>query len=151
MQLTENFSLAELTRSSTADRLGIDNTPSDEQIRNLRAVCEHVLQPIRDSFKKPVNVSSGLRVLELNRAIGSSDTSQHVKGQAVDFEIWGVSNHTLAKWVVDNLVFDQLILEFYVKGVPNSGWVHCSYTTEENRKKVGTILKGSGYTSGLIL
>ena len=150
-QLTENFSLAELTRSSTADRLGIDNTPDDEQTRNLRAVCEHVLQPIRDSFKKPVNVSSGLRVLELNRAIGSNDTSQHTKGQAVDFEIWGVSNHTLAKWIQDNLLFDQLILEFYQRGVPNSGWVHCSYVVGDNRKKVGTIIKGSGYVGGLVL
>jgi zinc D-Ala-D-Ala carboxypeptidase len=77
MKLTQNFSLSELTRSQTATRRGIDNQPNDEQLANLVALCECVLQPIRDHFKTSVRISSGLRVPELNAAIGGSTTSDH--------------------------------------------------------------------------
>jgi len=136
MKLTENFSLNELTKSQTAERKGIDNTPSTEHQENLKSLCEMILQPIRDHFGQVVSVSSGYRSPELCVAIGSSTKSQHAKGQASDFEIFGISNKELADWINENLDYDQLILEYW-KGEdePNSGWVHCSYTNGSNRKQ----------------
>ena len=92
MKLSNNFSLNELTRSQTAERKGIDNTPSPEHQENLKLLCTHILQPIRDHFGKVVTVSSGYRSPALCEAIGSKTTSQHAKGQAADFEIFGLSN-----------------------------------------------------------
>ena len=127
MKLTENFSLNELTKSQTAERKGIDNNPSAEHQENLKSLCEMILQPIRDHFGQVVSVSSGYRSQDLCVAIGSSTQSQHAKGQASDFEIFGISNKELADYIDQNLDYDQLILEYW-KGEdePNSGWVHCS-------------------------
>ena len=147
MKLTENFSLNELTKSQTAERKGIDNTPSTEHQDNLKSLCEMILQPIRDHFGQVVSVSSGYRSPELCVAIGSSTQSQHAKGQASDFEIFGVSNKELADWIDQNLDYDQLILEYW-KGEdePNSGWVHCSYTNGNNRKQYLRAYKENGST-----
>jgi len=147
MKLTENFSLNELTKSQTAERKGIDNTPSAEHQENLKSLCEMILQPIRDHFVQVVSVSSGYRSPELCVAIGSSTQSQHAKGQASDFEIFGVSNKELADWINENLDYDQLILEYW-KGEdePNSGWVHCSYTNGSNRKQYLRAYKENGST-----
>ena len=147
MKLTENFSLNELTKSQTAERKGIDNTPSAEHQENLKSLCEMILQPIRDHFGQVVSVSSGYRSPELCVAIGSSTQSQHAKGQASDFEIFGVSNKELADWIDENLDYDQLILEYW-KGEdePNSGWVHCSYTNGNNRKQYLRAYKENGST-----
>ena len=147
MKLTENFSLNELTKSQTAERKGIDNTPSAEHQENLKSLCEMILQPIRDHFGQVVSVSSGYRSPELCVAIGSSTQSQHAKGQASDFEIFGVSNKELADWIDQNLDYDQLILEYW-KGEdePNSGWVHCSYTNGNNRKQYLRAYKENGST-----
>ena len=147
MKLTENFSLNELTKSQTAERKGIDNTPSTEHQDNLKSLCEMILQPIRDHFGQVVSVSSGYRSQELCVAIGSSTQSQHAKGQASDFEIFGVSNKELADWIDENLDYDQLILEYW-KGEdePNSGWVHCSYTNGNNRKQYLRAYKENGST-----
>ena len=147
MKLTENFSLNELTKSQTAERKGIDNTPSTEHQENLKSLCEMILQPIRDHFGQVVSVSSGYRSPELCVAIGSSTQSQHAKGQASDFEIFGVSNKKLADWINENLDYDQLILEYW-KGEdePNSGWVHCSYTNGNNRKQYLRAYKENGST-----
>jgi zinc D-Ala-D-Ala carboxypeptidase len=136
MKLTENFSLNELTKSQTAERKGIDNTPSPEHQENLKSLCEMILQPIRDHFGQVVSVSSGYRSPELCVAIGSSTKSQHARGEACDFEIFGVSNKELADYINEHLDYDQLILEYW-KGEdePNSGWVHCSYTNGSNRKQ----------------
>ena len=112
MILSENFSLDELTKSQEAIRLGIDNTPDDEQIGNLILLCKNILQPIRNHFGKVVSVSSGYRSAALCEAIGSSSKSQHTKGQAADFEIFGMANKDLADWIVQNLDYDQCILEF---------------------------------------
>ena len=109
MKLSKNFSLKELLRSDTAIRLGIDNTPNQEQLINLTHLAIFILQPVRDQHGS-TTVNSGLRVLELNRAIGSSDNSQHAKGQAADIECAAISNLELAKWIRDNLDFDQVIL-----------------------------------------
>ena len=151
-KLSANFSVSELTRSQTATRKGIDNNPNDEQLSNLRALCENVLQPIRDHFGKPVRISSGLRVPELNAAIGGSTTSDHCKGMAADIEIPGVDNKELAEWIGANLEFRQLILEFYT-GDPESGWVHVSYDYNDNKQQVMTATKREGktvYLPGLI-
>ena len=126
MQLTANFSLKELTASQTAERKGIDNTPSAEHQENLKSLCTHVLQPIRDHFSRVVSVSSGYRSPALCEAIGSKSTSQHARGEAADFEIFGISNKELADWIHYNTNYDQLILEYWKESDPNSGWVHCS-------------------------
>ena len=146
MQLSNNFSLAELTKSQTATRKGIDNTPSDTHIQNLIHLAESVLQPVREHFGKPVMISSGYRSPALCEAIGSSTKSQHARGEAADFEIHGVDNKELATWISKNTTFDQLILEFYDEGDPNSGWVHCSAVTEGPRKQVLRASKVEGRT-----
>tara|TARA_R100000995_G_scaffold33319_1_gene14989 strand:- start:939 stop:1394 length:456 start_codon:yes stop_codon:yes gene_type:complete len=136
MRLSKHFTLQELIKSSTAERRGIKNVPERAEIESLRLVCDNILEPVRQHFEVPMAPSSGYRCLELNRAIGSGDTSQHVKGQAVDFEIPGLANQVLANWIMENVDYDQLILEFYRQEDPNSGWVHCSYDNkEENRKE----------------
>ena len=147
MKLSPNFSLNALTKSQTAERKGIDNTPSAEHQENLKSLCTHVLQPVRDHFGQVVSVSSGYRSPELCTAIGSKITSQHAKGEAADFEIFGVSNKELADWIHYNLNYDQLILEYW-KGEddPNSGWVHCSYSENQKRRQYLKAVKVDGRT-----
>jgi hypothetical protein len=135
MELSKSFTLNELTKSQEATRLGIDNTPSEEHIENLKILCENILQPIRDFYGMPVSVSSGYRSAALCEAVGSSSKSQHTKGQAADFEIFGITNKDLADWITTNLDYDQCILEFWNPNEPNSGWVHCSYNSAGNRKQ----------------
>ena len=146
MQLSTNFSLLELTKSQTAERKDIDNTPSTEHQENLESLCTHVLQPIRDHFSRVVSISSGYRSEALCLAIGSKITSQHAKGQAADFEIYGLSNQELANYIKENLDYDQLILEYWKKEDPNSGWVHCSYNVNVNRKQYLKAYKENGRT-----
>lgn len=147
MKLSKNFSLQEMTKSQTALRRGIDNTPTPDKIDPLTMLCEKVLQPVRDHFDRPVTITSGYRSPELCMAIGSKPTSQHTKGQAADFEVPGVSNMEVAKWISENLEFDQLILECYTGG--NTGWIHCSYV-HEPRKELLTYDRVNGYRKGLI-
>ena len=126
MNLSRNFTLQELTKSDTAIRKGIDNNPNADQVEKLKLLCERVLQPVRDHFGR-VKVTSGFRSPELCAAIGSSVNSQHAKAEAVDFEVIGVDNAEVADWIYKNIRTDQLILEFYTPGEPNSGWIHASY------------------------
>ena len=126
MNLSRNFTLQELTKSDTAIRKGIDNNPNADQVEKLKLLCERVLQPVRDHFGR-VKVTSGFRSPELCAAIGSSVNSQHAKAEAVDFEVIGVDNAEVADWIYINIRTDQLILEFYTPGEPNSGWIHASY------------------------
>jgi len=133
MKLTANFTLDELVKSQTATRKDINNMPNPDQIENLKALAVNILQPVRSHFDKPLIISSGFRCAELCIAIGSSINSQHAKGEAADFEIWGTSNEELAKWIKSELEYDQLILEFWSEENPNSGWVHCSYSRDHNR------------------
>ena len=146
MKLSENFSLSELTKSQTAERKGIDNTPSPTHQENLKSLCEMILQPVRDHFGRVVSISSGYRSPELCTAIGSKITSQHAKGQAADFEIFGVSNKTLADYIDSELHYDQLILEYWKESDPNSGWVHCSFSAGNNRKQYLRAYKENGKT-----
>ena len=126
MNLTRNFTLQELIKSDTAIRKGIDNNPNADQVEKLKRLCENVLQPVRDHFGR-VKITSGFRSPELCVAIGSSVNSQHAKAEAADFEVIGVDNAEVADWVYTNCRPDQLILEFYTPGEPNSGWIHASW------------------------
>ena len=153
MHLTKNFTLEELTKSETALRFDLDNEPNDEQLANLVALCECVLQPVRDHFGKGVKVNSGLRTPEVNAKVGGSKTSDHCKGMAADIEIPGIANAELAQWITENLEFRQVILEFYTPGIPDSGWVHVSYNSGDNKKQVLTATKQNGktvYLTGLV-
>ena len=145
MNLSRNFTLQELIKSDTAIRKGIDNNPNADQIEKLKVLCERVLQPVRDHFGR-VKVTSGFRSPELCAAIGSSVNSQHAKAEAVDFECVGVDNAEVADWVYTNCRTDQLILEFYTPGEPNSGWIHCSYTPDQPRKQFLHAYKSEGKT-----
>lgn len=136
--MTPHFKLAEFTKSQIASRLGIDNTPPELVKRRLKALAERILEPVRKHFGRPVRISSGYRCLALNKAIGSKTSSQHVRGEAADFEIPGIPNIEVACWIRDNLEKDQLILEFWEQGDPHAGWIHCSYS-ENNRNMVLTI------------
>jgi len=149
MNLTANFSLHELSKSETALRMGFDNTPDAEATENLRLLCEKVLQPVRDHYGKGVKVNSAYRSPESNAAVGGSKTSDHCKGMAADIEIPGVANADLAQWIMDNLEYTQLILEFYTPGIPDSGWVHVSYDPNNLKKQELTATKVAGKTTYL--
>lgn len=156
--LSPHFSLAELTASATARQIGDPNQPGKAALECLRDLCAHVLEPVRVHFGKPVRVNSGFRALRVNRAVGSSDSSQHLLGQAADIEIEGVSNAELARWIRDNIDFDQLILEAYRPGVAGSGWVHVSWRAfnrrgRKDKRGVLTMTLGSHgpiYSSGIV-
>jgi len=145
-KLTEHFALEEMTVSPTAKRLGIPNTPTAEHVENMRYCCEKILEPVRAKFG-PVTINSSYRAPLVNKAVGGSKTSQHVNGQAIDFEVKGVSNKVVADWVADNLEFDQVILEFYTAGDKNSGWVHASIKKGGGNRKqrlIATKSKAGG-------
>lgn len=128
MKLSKNLSLAEVTKSNTAKRLGIDNIPDDWTTENLRKTAEHIFQPLRDAFRCPIYVSSGYRSAELNTAIGGSRRSQHVEGRALDLDadVFGrCTNGDIFRWILNNLTFDQLIWEFGDDDNPD--WVHVSF------------------------
>jgi hypothetical protein len=144
MLLSENFTLDELTKSQEAIRLGISNEPNEEHITNLILLCKNILQPVRNHFKIPVSISSGYRSAALCEAIGSSSTSQHTRGEAADFELFGIHNREVSDWIVKNLDYDQCILEFWTPNDPNSGWIHCSYNDAGNRKSYLNAQKLNG-------
>ena len=145
MQLSRNFSLQELIKSDTAVRKGIDNNPNADQIEKLKGLCENILQPVRDHFGR-VKVTSGYRSVDLCMAIGSSANSQHAKAEAADFECIGVDNAELFDWIKNNLTPDQLILEYYTPGEPNSGWIHCSWVEGTPRASFLHAYRSEGKT-----
>ena len=152
IRVSKNFALSEMVKSATAERLNVDNSPSDIHLVNLTHLAIHILQPVRDQFGV-ITINSGYRSPALNAKVGGSKTSQHCNGQAADFESFSTPNPDLAKWIANNLEFDQLILEFHDGVNPNSGWVHCSYNLMGNRKKIMTALKtksGVQYKNGFV-
>jgi hypothetical protein len=152
-QLTKNFSLAEMVKSETALRHGMENKPGPDELNNLLQLCANVLQPVRDHYQKGVKVNSGYRSPDVNAKVGGSRTSDHTRGMAADIEIPGVPNADLASYIRDNLQFTQLILEFYTPGVPDSGWVHVSYNEQDLKKQVLTATRKDGktvYLPGLV-
>ena len=148
MQLSKHFKLIEFEKSMTATRFGIKNKAGSGEIKNLTDLCYGVLEPTRAKFDKSIIISSGYRSEELCEAIGSKKTSQHTKGQAVDFEIAEVSNLEVALWISNNCDFDQLILEYWNDEEPNAGWIHVSFVEGSNRKQILTF-DGKNYTNGL--
>lgn len=121
MRLTEHFTLDEMTKSSFAKRHGLDNTPGEDEIANLRRLCETILQPLRDYLGRPIIVSSGYRSLEVNRGVGGSKTSDHMDGRAADFEVHGMTVQSVIRTIIGrNYPFDQLIDEF------DGAWCHVS-------------------------
>ena len=125
MRLTEHFTLEELSLSETARRLGIDNTPTASVTASLKALCLNVLEPLRIAWGAPVVVTSGYRCKALNRAVGSKDTSQHVKGEAADIRTLSDSpkdNRRLYGLIKElGLPVDQCINEY------GYNWIHVSY------------------------
>ena len=126
------FTMKELTKSSTADKLGIDNTPTPEASVSLSNLVTHVLDPLREMYGKPITVNSGYRCPKLNAAVGGAKTSQHMRGEAADITAGSkTENKKLFELIRDNLPFDQLIDE------SNYSWVHVSYvSTSKNRKQI---------------
>ena len=139
MQLTKNFSLEELTKSETAIRLGISNAPSEEEIKNLHALCENVLQPLREHYDLPIVFNSGFRCADVNHRIGGSSTSQHVKGMAADFIIPSIDLKKIYKTIADSFEYDQLIYEF-------GSWIHVSFSAQHNRKQNLIATKNNSVT-----
>lgn len=148
IMLSAHFSLAEFTKSQAAIRKGIRNDPPPAAIAAMQLLCAKVLEPVRAHFRRPVKISSGYRSPTLNRAIGGAASSQHVKGEAADFEVPGVSNLEVAQWMMRQLNYDQLILEFYHPGQPNSGWVHASYREPYRNQEL--TFDGRRYLTGLV-
>jgi hypothetical protein len=150
--VSPHFTLEELVHSDYALRHGIDNATADPGIiRALTALALNVLEPIRAHYGLPFAPTSGFRCPELNRAINGAANSQHMVGEAADIVLPGMTRLELAQWIEHSLDFDQLILECYIPGEPNSGWVHCSYrSTGGNRKELLTYTaKGHQYLRGL--
>jgi hypothetical protein len=148
MKISTHLNLAELTRSDSAKRHGIDNTPTAEHLENFKLLAEKVFEPIRLHFKKPIFISSGYRSKELNDFIKGSASSQHCKGQAIDIDMdgtnGGVTNKMVFYFIKDKLDFDQLIAEFPENS--NPAWVHVSFVKTGNRKQVLVAKRISGAT-----
>jgi zinc D-Ala-D-Ala carboxypeptidase len=133
MRLTKSFNLIEFTSSETASRRGINNTPNESVIANLKLLCEKVLQPLRDQYGKPINVTSGYRSVALNKAIGGSSNSQHTRGQAVDIQVPRQDYLTVFN-LLRAMETDQIIWEFGDAVAPQ--WLHISYVATGNRMQV---------------
>lgn len=136
MRLTEHFKLSEFTNSSTATARCINNTPNEQQIANLKRICEEILEPLRAFAGQPIIIGSGYRSPALNKAVGGVKNSQHMTGEAADIHL--PDNATGRKWflwMMDNLKFDQLIME---KSTPSSTryWIHVSFSRNRCRQQV---------------
>lgn len=148
MQLSEHLTLAEATKSQTATRLGIDNSPTIAHMEALRAVAKNVFEPIRNHFGVPVAVTSGYRSKALNEAIRGSRRSQHCHGQALDIDadVYGrITNAEVFHYIKNHLDFDQLIWEFGNDTAPD--WVHVSYVADgSNRGEILIAYRENGRT-----
>jgi hypothetical protein len=148
MKISTHLNLAEVTRSDSAKRHGIDNTPTPEHLENFKLLAEKVFEPIRLHFKEPIFISSGYRSKALNDFIGGSASSQHCKGQAIDIDMdgskGGVTNKMVFDFIKSRLDFDQLIAEFPENS--NPAWVHVSYVKTGNRKQILVAKRISGAT-----
>ena len=135
-----------MTNSATALRLNILNEPSEYHVKNLKALCVNVLEPLREYYEeRPIIISSGFRSPSLCLKLGSSHTSQHCKGEAIDFSIPSFDNKNVASHIKNNFDFDQLILEYYEDGIADSGWIHVSYKSDGTNRKESLTKNKSGY------
>lgn len=143
MNITEHFTLAELTRTEVR---GVNNAPPEFAQKRLAALAENILEPVRRQFVAPVVVHSAYRSPMVNERVGGSLRSQHVAGEAADFHVIGVDFFTVARWIAHNLDFDQLILEFCDPSGFGRGWLHCSFVDyRDNRKRITVATTGPKY------
>ena len=153
MKISPNLNLAEITRSDTAKRHGIDNTPTAEHLENFKLLADKFFEPIREHFKTPIFISSGYRSKALNSFIKGSASSQHCTGQAIDIDMDGsngeVTNRMVFDFIKNKLDFDQLIWEFGTDFNPD--WVHVSYVKGKNRKQKLKAIRTSGKTTYLAM
>lgn len=136
----KHFKLEEFTRSATAEKFNIDNTPNDYVIYNLDKLVVNVLDPLREAFGSPIKVTSGYRSYLLNKMVGGVKNSQHMSGKAADIVPIVKSFDEFVKFVeewIKDKEFDQCILESKGK----SRWIHISYDDGHNRKKIFSITK----------
>ena len=151
MKISPHLNLAEITRSDTAKRHGIDNTPTAEHLENFKLLADKVFEPIREHFGVPIFISSGYRSKALNSFIKGSPSSQHCKGQAIDIDMEGsngeVTNRMVFDFIKNKLDFDQLIWEFGTDFNPD--WVHVSFVKSGNRKQKLKAVRSGGKTTYL--
>ena len=151
MKISAHLSLSEVTRSDTAKRHGIDNTPTAEHLENFKLLADKVFEPIREHFGVPIFISSGYRSKALNQFIKGSLSSQHCKGQAIDIDMDGgngeVTNRMVFDFIKNKLDFDQLIWEF--GSDKNPDWVHVSFVKSGNRKQKLKAVRSGGKTTYL--
>ena len=150
--ISEHISYKEGVYSRTATRLGIDNTPEDDQLHFMEIIAEEVFEPLRKWVGGPIKINSFFRSPKLNTAIGGSATSQHCKGQAMDIDdtFGHASNAEMYHWIKDNLDFDQMIWEFGDDDNPD--WVHVSYvSSEKNRNRCLKAYKEDGRTKYMVI
>ena len=146
-RISKHVSWKEGTYSRTGERLDLDNTPNEEQLKCMKAIAENIFEPLREWVGGPVKINSFFRGEPVNTAIGGSTRSQHMKGQAIDIDdtFKHKTNAEMFHFIKDNLDFDQLIWEFGTDDNPN--WVHVSYVTHrDNRKKLTIAKKINGKT-----
>ena len=135
MKISKNLTLVELTTNQTAIRKGIDNTPSEEVINNLKLVATKVFEPLREGLGQPIRISSGYRSPKINKAIGGAKNSQHITGEALDLQGMGtLKNSQIFNYIKKNLTYDQLIWEYGTDKEP--AWVHVSYKKSGNRNQI---------------
>ena len=150
--ISEHISYKEGTYSVTATRLGVDNTPDNEQLSNMELVAEKVFEPLRKWVGGPIKINSFFRGLPLNTAIGGSKKSQHMKGQAMDIDdnYGHATNAEMYHWIKENLDFDQMIWEFGDDDNPD--WIHVSYVSEEeNRNRCLKAYRKDGRTQYMVI
>ncbi len=142
MQITRNFSLVEFRRSWRAEKLGLDNTPPPEAEACIVALCEKILQPVRDHFGLAVFVDSGYRCAALNDAVGGAKNSQHLRGEAADIRVNAVPAREVAEWIGNSsLPFDQVIFERKLDGTE---WVHVSHSPLPRRQALQAAFDHNG-------
>ena len=153
MKISKHITYAEAIHSNTAKRKGIDNTPNPTQVENMKLIAQQIFEPLREYVGGPIKITSMYRSASLNEALGgSSSTSQHLKGQAMDLDdVYGnKSNAEMYHWIKENLSFDNLIWEFGTDMNPN--WIHVSYVSkEDNRNKSLKAYKEKGKTKYKII
>ena len=150
--ISKHISYKEGVYSITATRLGINNTPNDDQLKNMELVAEEVFEPLRGYVDGPIKINSFFRSPDLNKAIGGSTKSQHCKGQAMDIDdTYGkMKNSEMYYWIKEHLDFDQMIWEFGDDNNPD--WVHISYVSpEDNRNRCLKAYREDGKTKYMVL
>ena len=145
--ISEHISWDEAVNSPTAKSLKIDNSPTTDHLKSMKLLAEKVFEPLRKHFGKPIKINSFYRSEALNKAIpGSSKTSQHSKGEAMDMDATaGFTNRDIFEYVVKNLDFDQIIWEGGT--LSNPDWVHVSYKASQNRKQILQMIKANGVST----